>query len=141
MEPTKDTKKLNPPASTEIDPNSKLAGLHILIVEDMGMIVLELRRMLEEMGCSIVGVASRLSEAMKLAQNTEHLDGVLLDLNLASQSSYSVAEILRERGIPFIIMSGYDTVHIRADCANDAHLQKPFNQDDLAKKMLSTFPR
>jgi CheY-like chemotaxis protein len=139
MRLTKDTKPSVPPALNEADPDAKLAGLRILIVEDMGLVAQALCQMLDEFGCDIVGVASRLSEATRLAQTTERLDGVLLDLNLSGESAYPVTEILHERGIPFIIMSGYDTGNIRADCASDAYLQKPFSQDDLASTMLSTF--
>jgi CheY-like chemotaxis protein len=139
MEPTKETKKHVPQMSIELDPDDRLAGLRILIVEDMGLVAMELQLMLEKLDCHIVGVASRLSEAKELAQTTECLDGVLLDLNLSGRNSYPVAEILHERGIPFIIMSGYDTSHIRVDCASDAHLQKPFSHDDLARIMLRTF--
>lgn len=139
MVPTNDTKKQVPPVSIEIDPEAELAGLRILIVEDIGLVAQALRWMLDTMNCHIVGVASRLGEAKQLAQSTERLDGALLDLNLSGQNSYPVAEILHERGIPFIIMSGYDTSNTRADFASDAHLQKPFSHDDLASKMRCTF--
>lgn len=139
MEPTKATKRQVSPVSIELDPEARLAGLRILIVEDMGLVSQALRWMLDKMNCHIVGVAARLSEATELAQTTERLDGVLLDLNLSGQNSYPVAEVLQERGIPFIIMSGYDTSHTRADFASDAHLQKPFSHDDLARMMRRTF--
>ena len=139
MEPPLKKNTQVPRVSPEPGPEARLAGLHILIVEDVGLVATELRMMLDTMGCHTVGVASRLNEATRFAQATERLDGVLLDLNLAGQNSYPVAEILHERGIPFIIMSGYDTSHTRADCADDAHLQKPFGHDDLAKVMLRTF--
>jgi CheY-like chemotaxis protein len=138
MEP-KMEKTTHVPASIEGDREAGLADLHILIVEDMGLVAHELRLMLEKMGCHLVGVASRLSDAIRLAQTTERLDGVLLDLNLSGQYSYPVAEILHERCIPFIIMSGYDASHTRADCASDAHLQKPFGHADLVGKMLRAF--
>ncbi len=139
MEPTNDTKKDIPPVSIELDRDDRLPGLRILIVEDMGLIAHELQLMLEKMDCHIVGVASRLSEAKMLAQTTGGLDGVLLDLNLSGENSYPVVEILHERNIPFIIMSGYDTSHIRVDCATDAHLQKPFSHIELVEMMQRTF--
>ncbi len=122
-----------------VDRPSELEGLRILIVEDMGMIVIALRLMLEKLGCVVTGVASRLHEAMTLALTTENLDGVLLDLNLSGESAYPIDEILHARGIPFIILSGYDTGHIRAECSGDAHLEKPVGHDDLARMMLRTF--
>jgi CheY-like chemotaxis protein len=126
-------------AAEECNPAGQLAGLNILIVEDMGMIAIELGLMLDKLGCRTAGVASRLQEAANLARTIENLDGVLLDLNLSGEDSYLVAEILHERGIPLIIMSGYDSSHIRADCAQDAYLQKPFGHADLAAMMLQAF--
>ena len=139
MESTSDTTGQVPPVPIDRDPEASLAGLRILIVEDMGVIVLGLRRMLDEMRCQTVGVASRLSEAKELAQTTERLDGALLDLSLFGQNSYPVAEILHGRGIPFIIMSGFDPSYIRADLVSNAHLQKPFSHDELARMMRCTF--
>jgi len=120
------------PQPIELDSEASLAGLRILIVEDMGLIAFELQMVLERMGCTIGGIASRLSEAKEMAQTAEAVDGVLLDLNLSGESSYDVAKILHERGIPLIIMSGYDTSKIPADFASDAYLQKPFSHEDLA---------
>jgi DNA-binding response OmpR family regulator len=133
MEPTGSEKQ-------EINQNreSDLAGLRILIVEDMGMVAQRLKWMLEKESCHIVDVVSRLDDAAKLARS-ERLDGVLLDLNLSGEISYPVAEILHDRGIPFIIMTGYESSQIRADCASDAHLQKPFTDVELAAMMRRTF--
>src|SRR5690606_525651 len=97
MEPTKDTTGRARPVSIELDSPVNIAGLRILIVEDMGLIALELQTMLEGMGCAVVGMASRLSEAMDLARAAERLDGVLLDLNLAGEDSYPVTEVLHDR--------------------------------------------
>ena len=139
MKPTKANNDQASEAEIVLEAAAKLAGLRILIIEDVGMIAMELRLMLEHLNCRIAGVASRLHEATMLAQTTEHLDGVLLDLNLSGENSYPIGDILRKRGIPFIIMSGYDASHIRADFANDAHVQKPFTHHALARMMLRTF--
>lgn len=138
MKPKKTGERV-PPESAANDHDARLAGLHILIVEDMGLIAGELRTSLEELNCSVVGIASRVDEAMELVKSAERLDGALLDLNLAGVNSYPVAEVLRERGVPFIIMSGYDSSYIHDDCADDPHLQKPFTTQDLKKAMLNAF--
>lgn len=138
MKPAKQTNQDDPPVSIELDPVAQLAGLRILIVEDMGLIAHELRLTLEDLGCCIVGVAPRLDAAAELAQ-TEKIDGVLLDLDLSGTESYPVADILHARGIPFIIMSGYDASTLREDCAGEPHLRKPFSHEALTELMLRTF--
>ncbi|TVQ51435.1 MAG: response regulator [Phycisphaerales bacterium] len=115
-----------------------MVGLRVLVVEDTHLIATELRKMLEDLKCPVIDVAAQLDKATALAESAA-IDGVLLDLNLAGRQSYPVAEILRERGIPFIIMSGYDASYLREDYANAAYLQKPFDCDELTTMMLRTF--
>lgn len=37
-----------------------------------------------------------------------HLDGAFLDINLAGEYYFAVAELLHERGVPFVFLTGYD---------------------------------
>lgn len=132
MTPTK------PTAANQPDPNAGLADLRILIVEDVGLIAMELQSTLNQLKCRIAGVAARINEAAALAETLE-CDGALLDLNLAGQESYPVAAILERRNIPFILISGYERSHLRAKYATAALLQKPFGHDDLFAMMRRTF--
>lgn len=120
------------------DPDQLLAGLQILIVEDIGMVASAIKTMLEELGCTVVGIAPRVAEAEKLARS-EQLDGVLLDLNLGGEYSFAVTDILHERNIPFIIMSGYDVEHLCPKLADEPQMPKPFDRKPLEKMMLSVF--
>lgn len=104
-----------------------LKGLRILVVEDVGMVAMSLKAMLQELGCVVVATAARLHEAEELARH-ETLDGVLLDLNLAGQYTFPIADILRERKVPFIIMSGYDAGQLRSDLAEAPQMAKPFDR-------------
>ncbi|MGI9014697.1 MAG: Na-translocating system protein MpsC family protein [Phycisphaerales bacterium] len=115
-----------------------LAGLRILIVEDIGMVASALKTMLEELGCKVVGIAARVPEAEKFAQH-EQLDGVLLDLNLGGAYSFAVTDILHERDIPFIILSGYDVEQVCPKLANEPQMPKPFDRGPLEEMMLSVF--
>lgn len=119
-----------PQQSTNTDNMQLLKGLRILIIEDVGIVAMSLKTMLQELGCVVVGTAARLHEAEELAQH-ETLDGVLLDLNLAGQYTFPVADILRKRNIPFIIMSGYDAGQLRADLAEEPQMAKPFDREAL----------
>ena len=120
---------------TEDERAQMLAGLRVLVIEDVGMVAMALKSMLEEIGCTVVGTAARLHEAEELARH-ESLDGVLLDLNLGGQYAFSVADILRERDIPFIIMSSYDAGQLRADLADAPQMPKPFVREPLEAMIL-----
>lgn len=130
--------RTRPPQSMESDNMQMLNGLRVLIVEDVGMVAVSLKNMLQDLGCVVVGTAARLHEAEELARH-ERLDGVLLDLNLGGQYSYPVVDILRERGIPFIIMSGYDAGRLRPDLVEAPQIQKPFDPELLEPTILKEF--
>ncbi len=124
--------------SIESDRRRMLQGLRVLVVEDVGMVAMALKSMLEELGCELVGMAARLREAEEMARH-EQLDGVLLDLNLGGQFAYPVADILKERDIPFIIMSGYDASQLRPELAGFPNMQKPFKREELEAMILQVF--
>ncbi len=107
-----------------------LAGRRILIVEDEAIIALAIEDMLAELQCQTVGPAMTLLAAEALAR-TEALDAGVLDLNLGGDSSQSVAEILRERGIPFCFSTGYGSADIPQGFIETPLLQKPYAADDL----------
>lgn len=115
-----------------------LAGLRLLVVEDVGMVAMALKSLLVELGCIVVGTTARLAETEEVVRQ-ERLDGVLLDLNLGGQFAYPVIEILRERNIPFIIMSGYDVAQLCPDLAGTPQMQKPFERDSLEKLLWTEF--
>jgi CheY-like chemotaxis protein len=127
-----------PQGSIEADSRCHLTGLRVLVVEDVGMVAMALKAMLEAIGCVVVGMPARLPEAENMARH-ETFDGVLLDLNLGGQYAFSVADILRERDIPFIIISGYDAGQLRADLAGVPLLQKPFITSALEAKLRVVF--
>jgi hypothetical protein len=57
----------------------------------------------------------------------------ILVLNLDGQLSFPIADVLRERGIPFQFASGYGSKGIRDDYRNAVCIQKPFLSQDLAQ--------
>ena len=125
---------------TDVDPlpaSEPLAGLRILIVEDEAMIALLIQDVLEELGSVIIGPASRISAALNLA-TAESIDLAVLDLNLAGQSVYPVAEVLAERGIPFVFITGYGQVSIDERWRDRPSLPKPFRSTQLAGSLRST---
>lgn len=130
--------RTSPHRSKNAENVQMLKGLRILVIEDVGVVAMALKAILQELGCVVVGMAARLHEAEELARH-ETLDGVLLDLNLAGQYTFPVADILRERNIPFIIMSGYDAGQLRADLAEEPQMVKPFDREALEPMLCAVF--
>jgi DNA-binding response OmpR family regulator len=90
---------------SQVDPERPLAGERILIVEDEAFIMLDLKSGLEEAGASKVVEARALREALSLA-SVEDVSAAILDVRLGSDGSGAVANVLHERGIPFLFYSG-----------------------------------
>jgi CheY-like chemotaxis protein len=108
--------------------------LRILIVEDEMLVAMNIEDMLLELGHEVAGIASRLSPALALAGEAE-LDGAVLDVNLAGERSFPVADLLAERGIPFLFATGYGLQGIDERYRNRPVLQKPFRAADLGRAL------
>jgi PAS domain S-box-containing protein len=82
-----------------------LAGARVLIVEDAALLAMELETGLSEAGAIVVGPAYELEEALALLD--QRIDAAVLDANLNGLSVSPVADILAERGVPFVFATGY----------------------------------
>jgi len=117
-------------------PIPELAGLRVLVVEDEMMVSMLIEDMLTDLGCHVVGPAARLDEALTLAEHAE-LDCAVLDVNLGGQSTFPVADLLREKGAPFAFATGYGDAGLRDVDRDCLVLQKPFREADLARVLRS----
>lgn len=77
------------------------AGRRVLVVEDDFLVSLMTTDPLERLGCVIVGPAVRIAPALQLAQ-TEPLDAAVLDIDIAGEMVWPVADELHRRNIPFL---------------------------------------
>ena len=111
--------------------SNPLQGLRILVVEDIYLVAEVICEQLRDCGCEVVGPVGQLNEALALARQ-ETLDGAILDVNLKGQSSFSVSDALSERTIPYVFLTGYDTVNMFPTAYRDApRLGKPFRHADF----------
>lgn len=108
-----------------------LQGVRVLVVEDESIVAMMMEMFLEELGCEVVQVASRLADASEIAKVVT-IDVATLDINLAGQLSYPVAAILRARAIPFVFATGYGLGDLPAEMQAVPVLAKPFTQEQLA---------
>jgi CheY-like chemotaxis protein len=111
---------------------AKLDGLRVLVVEDEMMVAMLIEDMLTDLGCAVVGPASRLDEAIELA-NAGEIDCAVLDVNLGGQPIFPLADILRGRGVVFAFATGYGDAGLRDVDKGTPVLQKPFREGDLAR--------
>jgi CheY-like chemotaxis protein len=112
--------------------NSPLASKRVLVVEDELLVSMLIEDVLVDAGCRVVGPFTNLSDALAAARN-EVVDIALLDVNLRGEKVYPVADILTERGIPFVFLSGYGKNAIPNDRPNWRMCSKPFSPNDLTQ--------
>jgi CheY-like chemotaxis protein len=104
-------------------------GLRLLLVEDESLIAMMIEDMAEELGHAVVAKAVNIKEATDLIE-VGGFDVALLDVNLAGEFSYGLAEMLGTRDVPFIFTTGYGA-GIEERWRTCRILQKPFAQDQL----------
>jgi DNA-binding response OmpR family regulator len=110
----------------------------VLIVEDEMMIAMMMQDMLEEIGCEVIGPANRVDAALALAD--AEIDVALLDVNLAGELVYPVADRLRARGIPIIFLTGYGNIGIDPRYREAPVLSKPFDLTALEAVLVKLKP-
>jgi CheY-like chemotaxis protein len=107
-------------------------GSHVLLVEDEILVAMMMRDLLAELGFSVVGPFSRLSEAMVAAVHDE-IDAGIIDVNLGGEFVYPVADVLAARRIPFVFVTGYGVESIERRFGNVPIIKKPVQRQSLQK--------
>jgi DNA-binding response OmpR family regulator len=97
----------------------------ILVVEDEMLVAMVLEDQLTEAGCEVVGPAFSVEHAMRLGES-EPLDGAVLDINLAGEKVYPVADLLAARNVPFVYVTGFGQAGLREADQGRPMLQKPY---------------
>ncbi len=110
---------------------SGLQGLRVFVVEDEFMVLVMIEEMLSDLGCEVVGSASRLAEALTLIPQLA-IDAAVLDINLGSVEVYPIAEILAARNVPIVFSTGYGQSGVNEAWRSRPILQKPFHPQQLA---------
>jgi DNA-binding response OmpR family regulator len=123
------------------DDPSAGTGFRVLVVDDELLVADHLQMLLEDAGYTVVGPVATVEKALAAVRG-EHLDGVLLDANLNGRSSAPIADELRKRGVPFVVVTGYGKLQFADPVLNDApRLSKPFNGAEFENKLATAFAR
>lgn len=116
-------------------PSASLSGKRVLVVEDEGLIALDLVSELERAGFAPVGPASRPETAMIIAA-AQKLDAAVLDVLLHGAYVWQLAEALRAQGVPFLFQTAFGRfLDFPADFARVPRLDKPVRSDALKRAL------
>jgi DNA-binding response OmpR family regulator len=106
----------------------------VLVVEDEALLAMTLQDWLEDWGFEVVGPAMTLAAATELA-SSDAIDVAILDVNVGGLTSYGVAELLAQRGIPYLFATGYGAAAQDVAGPEVAVLHKPYRDCELRAAM------
>lgn len=101
-----------------------LSGCRIVIVEDDYYQAHDTKNMLERAGAKVIAVSAVVPDLAALLADGR-IDAALLDINLGTSQSFDFARSLRERGVPFAFLTGYDARILPEEFAGTACISKP----------------
>ncbi|MGA7073766.1 response regulator [Bradyrhizobium sp.] len=111
----------------------------VLVVEDDGIIALDLEDTILGFGVKTVRTAGNVSRALQLIAERVP-DFALLDIGLVKEKSFAIAERLEALGIPFAFISGYGAdAALPAAFAQKPRLPKPCTSNALEALLRSAF--
>lgn len=85
---------------------------NVLVLEDEVIIALDLEMTLNEFGFADVLITSSVDQAFTLLETYE-ISAAILDFSLGVETAEPVIARLKEKGVPFIVMTGYmDRTHM-----------------------------
>jgi CheY-like chemotaxis protein len=108
----------------------------VLIVEDEFFIALALQSTVETLGYAVRGPFGRAEEALA-ALDEDPPDAALLDVQLLEETTAPVAKALRERHIPFLVLSGYDRDDLADPVLREAPLLSKPTSEPVLRRALS----
>ncbi|HWJ73106.1 MAG TPA: response regulator [Kaistia sp.] len=110
-----------------------LSGLHILIVEDDDLIAFDLAENFARAAAIVLGPVGTVEGALRVIAEAERLDAAVVDVNLFGELAFPVADMLLERGIPFVFATGLEASEIPLRYAAIGHCAKPVAAANLAE--------
>jgi DNA-binding NtrC family response regulator len=102
----------------------------VLLLEDDPLIALDAEEMLMSLGARQVLVAHSLAAATATLE-AGGVDMAVLDIRIGQERSDSFARRLADRGVPFILASGYGDPALAGEFAKVPWVGKPYAADAL----------
>ena len=115
----------------------EINGMRVLLAEDALIVGLGLQSILETMGAAVAGPAATVAEAARLSE-LGSFDAAVVDMNLQGEMAYGLIDRLNERGIPVVVVTGYELPSLTDKVVTV--LQKPLRAEALLKTLRHLAP-
>ena len=111
----------------------------ILLVEDEPLVALMIEQLIGTLGHAVAGPHVTLAQARD-AVDGEDFTGAILDVNLAGELVFPIADILARRRVPFVFTTGYGPEHIPPRFSHIPCLSKPLEAHMLTQFLADAIP-
>ncbi|HEY9511868.1 MAG TPA: response regulator [Rhodanobacter sp.] len=101
------------------------------MVEDDPVVAMVVEDALRDLGLQVL-VDLNLVDALNEIETGE-FDAALIDVGLRGESAYPMMIALRERNVPFVVMSGGDLTTLAAEFPQIRMMSKPLDMKSLQK--------
>jgi two-component SAPR family response regulator len=109
--------------------NRELADITVLVAEDEPLVAVGVVNQLTEAGATVVGPCSTSGRAIA-ALSENDIDVAIIDFVLADDNTEGLQAALEDKGIPYIVVTGYPRVLVRRD-RHQPVLSKPVSREAL----------
>jgi CheY-like chemotaxis protein len=111
-----------------------LDGRVILLVEDEPLVALDVVKALRTAGARVL-CAGYLDAGLSTVEHPD-LSGAVVDLHLGDGSGTVVCKRLRERGIPFIVHTGYPPMLVSREWPDVPVIAKPARSEQIVSALV-----
>jgi DNA-binding NarL/FixJ family response regulator len=108
----------------------ELSNITVLVAEDEPLVAMGVVNHLTEAGATVVGPCSTSGRAIAALEEND-IDVAIVDFVLADDNTQELQAALDDKGIPFIVLTGYPRVLVRRDQRQPV-LSKPVSAEALA---------
>jgi CheY-like chemotaxis protein len=105
----------------------------ILVVEDDWFVAQDIALAIRREGARVAGPVATSDDALRLIAQEPRIDLAVLDVVLANDGGYLVADALAARGVPFVFATCCDSSEMPIRFRGTPHWDKPFDADALAR--------
>ena len=110
-----------------------LQACRILVVEDEYLLAADLEMELLDAGAIVLGPFGTVGTAIEFIRTEQEIDGAILDVSLRGEMIFPAADLLIERGVPFMLTTGYDASVIPPRFKHIVQCGKPISMAKLAQ--------
>jgi two-component SAPR family response regulator len=118
-----------------VEDGADLDGRCVLVVEDEFLLAMELEALLEQRGCRVLGPVATIDRALAVLDH-HRPEAAVLDVNLKGKRATPIAAALRDRGVPFVLVTGYGDGQLNEpELKGQPRLEKPLNRQKLLRTL------